>query len=155
MAILEVRSLQIEPEEFRRQYAELSDEGLLSINRSDLTELAQQYYDAEVAQRRLHSDSPDPKETATPDEELVVVETFLSLTEARLGRGLLRSAGIPVYLDNELTSRWTGAGGLRLLVPASSLEQAKEILEARISDEDFLAQAEAAESPDPVEPNQN
>jgi Putative prokaryotic signal transducing protein len=144
--------LQIEPEEFRRQYAELSDEGLLSINRSDLTELARQYYDAEVAQRRLHSDSPDPTETATPDEELVVAETFLSLTEARLGRGLLRSAGIPVYLDNELTSRWTG--GLRLLVPASFLEQAKEILEARISDEDFLAQAEAAESADPLEPDQ-
>jgi Putative prokaryotic signal transducing protein len=141
--------LKVEPEEFRNRYAELSDEGLLSINRNDLTELAQQYYDAEVGQRGLHSVSTDPVETANPDGELVVVETFLSIAEANAARGSLRSAGIPAYLDNELTSRWTGAGGLRLMVPASFLEQASELLQTRISDEELLAEAEAA---DPIEP---
>jgi hypothetical protein len=71
----------IEPEELRRQYAELSDDGLLSIDRKDLTEFAQQYYDAEFAQRGLHLESPDPVEAA-PDGELVLVEAFLSPTEA-------------------------------------------------------------------------
>jgi len=37
------------------------------------------------------------------------------------------------------------------MVPASFLEQAKEILEARISGEDLIAQAEAAEPIEPVE----
>jgi len=131
---------------------ELSDEGLLSINRNDLTELAQQYYDAEVAQRGLHFEPPSPEEALATDPELVLLETFLSPTEAKLGRGLLQSAGIPVYLDNELTSTWTGAGGLRLMVPPSFLQRAKEILEAPISDEDLLAEAAAA---DPIEPDED
>jgi len=38
------------------------------------------------------------------------------------------------------------------MVPGSLLEQAKEILEVRISDEDLLAQAEAA---DPIEHNED
>jgi hypothetical protein len=46
--------LEIDPEEFKRRYVELSDEGLLSIDRTDLIELAQTYYDAEVASRGLH-----------------------------------------------------------------------------------------------------
>ena len=101
--------MEIDPEQLRRQYAELSDEGLLSIDRNDLTELAQHYYDAEVAARGLDSESP--LETEQPDEELVLVETFLSAEDANLGRALLRSAEIPAYLENELTSGWTGAGG--------------------------------------------
>ena len=141
--------LEIDPEQLRRQYAELSDEGLLSIDRNDLTELAQHYYDAEVAARGLDSESP--LETEQPDEELVLVETFLSAEDANLGRALLRIAEIPAYLENELTSGWTGAGGLRLMVPTSLLEQAKEILDARISDEELIAQAEAAEPIEPVE----
>jgi hypothetical protein len=64
---------------------------------------------------------------------------------------LLRSADIPAYLESELTSTWTGAGGLRLMVPPSFVEQAEEILGSQISDEELLAQAEAADPVD-VEP---
>ncbi|HTS46983.1 MAG TPA: DUF2007 domain-containing protein, partial [Bryobacteraceae bacterium] len=81
--------------------------------------------------------------------ELVLFSTFETLEEANLVRALLESAEIPVKLDNELSSQWTGAGGLRLMVPASSLQQAEEILQAQISEEDLTAQAEAA---DPIEP---
>jgi hypothetical protein len=137
--------LEIEPEELRRVYAEMSDEGLLSINRNDLTELAQQYYDAEVRGRGLHHESPSDVETVADHEELVVVDTFVSSEEAALGRALLRSAEIPAYLENELTSTWTGIGGLRLMVPRSRCEEAKEILETRISDDELAAQAEAAD----------
>jgi hypothetical protein len=139
-------SLEIGPEELRRHYAELSDEGLLSINRNDLTELAQQYYDAEVRGRGLHDESPSDVQTDADHEELVVVDTFVSHEEAALGRALLRSAEIPAYLENELTSTWTGIGGLRLMVPRSVFEQSKEILETRISDDELAAQAEAADA---------
>ncbi|HEV8040430.1 MAG TPA: DUF2007 domain-containing protein [Bryobacteraceae bacterium] len=141
--------LEIDPEQLRRQYAELSDEGLLSIDRNDLTELAQHCYDAEVASRGFDTESS--QEAEQPDEELVLVETFLSAEDANLGRALLHSAEIPAYLENELSSAWTGAGGLRLMVPTSFLEQAKEVLEARISEEELIAQAEAA---GPIEPDE-
>jgi hypothetical protein len=144
--------LEIEPEELRRVYTEMSDEGLLSINRNDLTELAQQYYDAQVRGRGLHIESSKDVEENPPQEELVVVETFLSQEEAALGRALLRSAEIPAYLENELTSTWTGIGGLRLMVPSSHVEEAKEILETRISDDELATQAEAA---DPVDQDQS
>lgn len=142
--------MEIDPEELRRHYAELSDEGLLSINRNDLTELAQQYYEAEVRGRGLHDESSSAVETED-HEELIVADTFISSEEAALGRALLRSADIPAYLENELTSAWTGIGGLRLMVPRSRFEEAKEILETRISDDELAAQAEAA---DPIEEDQ-
>ena len=61
----------------------------------------------------------------SPEEDLVLAATFLSIEEANLGRALLRDADIPAYLENELTSAWTGTGGLRLMVPGSRLEQAQ------------------------------
>jgi len=146
--------LQIEPDEFRRRYAELSDDALLAIDRKDLTDVARGYYDAEVGLRGIDSPVASGQPEPSPDPELVPAATFLSAHEAELGRELLRGADIPAYLENELTATWTGAGGLRLMVPASFLEQAKEILEAPpISDEDLLAQAEAAEpvDSDPVD----
>jgi len=148
--------LQIEPEEFQRRYAELSDEALLSINRKDLTELAQGYYDAEVAQRGLDPGRGSEDTVPDPEMDLVPAATFLSVHEAELGRDLLRAADIPAHLENELTSTWSGAGGLRLLVPTKFLEQSQEILEAPpISDEDLIAQAEAAEPVDPDREDEN
>ncbi len=142
--------LQVDPEEIRQRFEQLSDEGLLSIDRNELIELAQQYYDAEVSRRGLkHAPAAPAEESA--EEQLVPLATFDSLEEANLVRALLESAEIPVKLDNELSSQWTGAGGLRLMVPASSLEQAEEILQAQISEDDLIAQAEAAESVEPAE----
>ena len=150
--------MEIAPETFRQQYEELTDEALLSIDRKDLIEVAQQYYDAEVARRGLNSAQATPVEV-DPKAELVPAATFLSFEEANLGRALLRSADIPAYLENELNPSFTGADGLRLMVPLSFLEQAKEILESQVSDEELLAQAEAADpvdvEPAPEEDNEN
>jgi len=142
--------LQVDPEEIRRRFEQLSDEGLLSIDRNELIELAQQYYDAEISRRGLHTARPSPAEESAAEEQLVPLSTFESLEEANLVRALLESAEIPVKLDNELWSQWTGAGGLRLMVPASSLDQAEEILQAQISEDELIAQAEAAEPAEPV-----
>jgi Putative prokaryotic signal transducing protein len=138
--------LNIDPREFERQYRALSDEGLLSIEREDLTDIARSYYDAEVARRGLQSTEEEDEEAANPGEELVQVATFVTFEEANLARALLQSADIPAYLENEVGAEWAGIGGLRLAVPASLVEQAEEILEASISEEDLIAQAEAAES---------
>jgi hypothetical protein len=103
--------VEIDPEEFKRHYAELSDEGLLSIDRADLIELARTYYDAEVASRGLHpAELATPMAEASPEEDLVLAAKFQSVEEANLGRALLRDAEIPAYLENELTSAWDGGG---------------------------------------------
>jgi hypothetical protein len=141
--------MDINLQEIQHRYAELSDEGLLEIQRDDLTELAQQYYDAELRARGLHEDPAPPVETPEPDlkpeDELVEIGTFLSMHEADMALTLLRSAEIPVQVHNEFASSFSG-GGIRLLVPASYVEQAEEILASQISDEELLAQAEAAGS---------
>lgn len=137
--------MQIDPDEIRQRFDQLSDEGLLAINRNELIELAQQYYDAEISRRGLKT-TPSAAAEESATEELVPLATFVSLEEANLVRALLESADIPAKLENELSSAWTGIGGLRLMVPASFLKQAEEILVAQISEDDLIAQAEASES---------
>ena len=45
--------MKVNIEDIRRQYAELSDEGLLEIERADLMEQARQCYDEELARGGL------------------------------------------------------------------------------------------------------
>src|ERR1035438_8773685 len=63
--------MRIDPEDFRRHYAMLSDQALFSLNRTDLIDVARACYDEEVARRksaRLHaeqsSQEPDDDPTA-------------------------------------------------------------------------------------------
>ena len=123
--------LEIDPGEIRQRFEQLSDAGLLSIDRRDLIELAQQYYDAEISRRGLKTTPATAPEEESIAEELVPLATFVTLEEANLVRALLESAEIPAQLENEHSSEWSGIGGLRLMVPASFLKQAEEILVSR------------------------
>ncbi len=141
--------MQIDPEDFKRHYALLSDAALLEIDRDELVDVARACYDAELAERNLELEDSQPRapavETATgqADGDLQLVGTFLSIEEANFARGLLQSADVPCSLENEFSVAYSGAGALRLLVPASVYDRACEILEAEISEEDLIAQAEA------------
>jgi hypothetical protein len=84
------------------------------------------------------------------DEELVPVAVYALPDEARMARSMLDSAGIPAYFENEHIGTILGMipmleGGLKLLVPASRLEEAREVLDTPVSDESLNEQAEAAE----------
>jgi len=139
--------LQVDLDDFRRRYAELSDEALLDLNRDDLVDLARDCYDAELARRGLHRDSPPPAEVEDHGE-LVEAARFSSSSEADLARALLESAAIPCYMENEFAGKTLRAtDALRLFVPASLLDTAREILEAPVSEEDLIAQAEAEPAP--------
>jgi hypothetical protein len=141
--------MKLDPADLRSQYSNLSDEALLSINRGDLVEIAQQIYDEELESRGLRSPvqasaEPAPKEIH-PGEEMVEAATYTSRGEARLAKSFLVSAEIPCELENEFS---LDDAELRLLVPANLLDQALEVLGAEISDEELAAQAEAAGEPD-------
>ena len=92
-----------------------------------------------------------------PRGNLVQVGAFGSLPEALQAEGLLRSESIPCFLKNENILRidplvWMNRpGGLCLMVAESDAERAREILDARVSDEDLSAQAEAAKPDDAME----
>jgi hypothetical protein len=47
--------MNVDADDFRKRYGELSDEGLLSINRGELVELARLCYDQELARRGLQA----------------------------------------------------------------------------------------------------
>jgi hypothetical protein len=153
--------VQIDPEDFKRHYALLSDDALLEIDRDELVDAARPYYDAELTERRLAPEAEESAQSAEAAAEsedrteggLQLVATFLSLEEANFARGLLQSADIPSSFENEQAAAWTGIGELRLMVPAAAYDRACEILETEISEEDLIAQAEAeAEASEDDEP---
>ena len=137
--------MQVDLDDFRRHYAELSDEALLELERDELVELARDCYDAELARRGLRRSSP--QETEVQDQgELVEAARFSSPSQADLAKALLESAAIPCFLENEVAGRALRVG-FQLFVPASLLETAREILDATVSDEELIAQAEAEPAP--------
>ncbi|MDP8989638.1 MAG: DUF2007 domain-containing protein [Acidobacteriota bacterium] len=144
--------MQIDPEDFKRHYAMLSDAALLEIDRDELVEVARACYDAELAERNLATEETQPRAPAAEvtagqaDGELQVVGTFLSLDEANFARGLLQAGDVPCSLENEFSAGYSAPGALRLLVPAAAYDRACEILETEISEEDLIAQAEAEAS---------
>jgi PhnB protein len=79
-------------------------------------------------------------------EDLMAAASYDSQEEAQLARELVRGAGIPAYLSNEhsvamIRARFAGFNGLELLVPASALDSAREVLAARVSDEELAGEA--------------
>jgi PhnB protein len=131
--------MKVSVEDFRRQYAGLTDEALLEVDPADLVDSARRCYEEELARRKLKAPTPTPAPAPEPHgeaEEFTVVETFDSQEEARLAREVLRGAGIRAQL---------GGGGLVLLVPVSTREDAREILDEQLSEEQ-LAEAAAGAS---------
>jgi len=86
--------MKADPEFVREHYKSLSDEELLAVDRSDLVEMAQKYYDAEVGRRGLaRVRTPDrPSSVPVPPDNPPVekVET---------GREALESDDTPPWLD--------------------------------------------------------
>jgi putative signal transducing protein len=82
------------------------------------------------------------------DESMALVATFAFEQEADLARGLLESAGIPAFLRNETVNRLNSLvypmseGGWQLYVPASAEQDARDLLNSRVSAGDLASQAE-------------
>ena len=129
-------------EEFKRKFRELTDDALLEVDRGDLIESARQCYDEELASRSLTPPQPEPAEPAAPSgpvDELVPVGVFLYAQDANIAQSVLESAEIPCFQPDRRTLDVDPAlavplGGRRLLVPASRVEQARELLAPMITE---------------------
>jgi hypothetical protein len=135
-------------DDFRRHFELLSDETLLATNREELVEGARACYDEELARRGLNAPAAEEEpvegvvEDADGGSRMALIATFSVAEEASLARGLLQIAGIPATLDNEYSP--LGGFQLHLTVPSEYEQQALEVLESEIPEEELAAQAEAA-----------
>ena len=139
-------------DDLRRHYASLSDDALLAMDPDELTDTARDCLHQELANRGLHEEetlAADEAEESHKPPALAEAATFQSYSEGTLARAVLRSAEIPAYLDDQRA----GLGNLKLWVPPEFLEQAQEILDTPLSDDELAAQAEAAAPHDGVEPS--
>jgi hypothetical protein len=154
--------MQVDPEDFRRRFADLSDDALLEVNRDELVEVAQDLYDAELERRGLLEEAeaePEPVEGKPDDhaDDLVLAAECGSSQELAFARSLLKSANIPTYGETDFSGiLGTTVADTTLYVPSSYLQQAQELLATQLTDADLDAQAEAAgeeESEDESEPD--
>lgn len=140
--------MQVNLDDFRKHFELLSDAALLDTDRDELVAAARQCYDEELARRGLKAPSEEPVQgevLPTPEPEggpMVYITTYNIPEEASLARGLLQSAGIPLFMENELSP--LGGIDIRLMVPAAYEADAREILEHELTEEELAAQAEAA-----------
>ena len=146
--------MNISDQDFKQHFALLSDAALLETKPEDFVQEAQDCLRDELARRGLMTETEDESEGVaatgpsveshelSAGEELVLIATYTVADDASLARGLLESASIPARLENE--NLGLGAFQLRLLVPAAFEQDALEVLEYEISDEDLAAQAEEA-----------
>ena len=144
--------MNVSPEEFRRRFDGLTDEALLEVNRDELIPIAQELYDAELAKRGLdlgeaHEGEVEPVggEQPEPHGELVLAAEFTSAQEAAFARSLLKSAGIPYFSKTDFSGILGGTEEeLQVYVPAPYLQEAQDLLDKPLTDEELAAQAEAA-----------
>lgn len=144
--------MNVTAEELRKYYDSLSDAALLSIDKSDLTELGLACYQEECDRRSLagpvsvSEESPSSTEAGSPAARLVRVAEGLSGEELRYARELLASSGIPSEGGNSNPGAAfsNAVGDFYLQVPEELAEHAREILDVPLTDEELAAQAEQA-----------
>ena len=98
----------IDPKYLREQYASLSDDALMAIDRAELVEAAQRCYDDEVARRRPARDENEPLNDGDKPDWLKDASEVFSRVDLRgtviapdiaAARDALEAEGIPCHLD--------------------------------------------------------
>jgi hypothetical protein len=116
--------VKITAEDLTRQYREMSDGELLSLDPGELQDLARQCLEKELARRSLTSDpgEPPPVETAAePDGDQVRAALFTTFPAAKMAQSALEAAGIPSFIERD-------SEGVSLMVGESAEHDARELL---------------------------
>ncbi len=130
--------------DLKRHYDSLSDEALLEINPDDLVETARECLLEELSVRGLAAptESADAEDEAAPvvaNGSVASVAFYETWEEATSARGLLRAADIPSAIRDLRPEK-----NIQLMVPTELLDDAAAVLASEISEEELIAQAEAA-----------
>jgi hypothetical protein len=142
--------MKLTAEDYRQSYRALSDEEFLAINRDELVEVARRCYDAELKRRQLESPVPTeetpeqdegPRETPPMPEGEEVVQAALvtSLERATYAQQMLMDADIPCEINQRPYIPFRYAhGAIALMVPASCVEMARELLAHNLTEDNQL-----------------
>jgi hypothetical protein len=151
--------MQIDPEQFSRHYASLSDDALLEIDPADLTEVARERYEQELRNRNLTDDFADEPETGRSEYEAASEDpqaadqdddawrdhaicacSFAQSRDADTpavnaaeARTVLANAGIPAFIDSDPVDPNTGGRPeYRVMIPAELRLLAESLLDKEI-----------------------
>ena len=124
-------------DEFGARYAGMGDTELLGVARDyeSLTEQAQAALRAEFARRGMEAPLVEGSDEEDFEQrKLVTLRRYRDLSEAIVARGMLESAGIEVFLQDENLVRldWQVSnfiGGIRLQVNEAEAKSALELLD--------------------------
>ena len=132
--------MKISAEEIKAAYKRMSDDELLAMYRDELTDVARACYDKELERRGLEA-APASEETPAggPDEEPWAAAASCDTADAAWTmQSALESADIPARIHNDEV-RGVQTRGFQVQVPASLLEDAQRLLEARVPDAIIVA----------------
>ena len=142
----------IDPKYLREQYASLSDDALMAIDRAELVEAAQRCYDDEVARRRPARDENEPLNDGDKPDWLKDASEVFSRVDLRgtviapdiaAARDALEAEGIPCHLDlaelpqDEEPRNPPPTHIWRVLVPGNFNLRAASVLDRDIFNADF------------------
>ena len=133
--------MKIDLADLRLHYDSLSDDALLAIDPDELIDAARACLNEEVRKRGLARETTQAGDAAVEEEqsELAPVAFYQNWDEATMARSLLRAAGIPAQIAD-----LRPAHDIEVRVPKDLLEDASAVLNSEISEDDLIAQAEAA-----------
>jgi hypothetical protein len=120
--------VQLDVQDLRQHYASLADEALLALNRSELTPMAQQCYDEEIAQRRLDQDEvaestfhddPEIEPDWVTDAACACSFGPQEVQDLEQACEILEDAGVPCHVSVRQDQGQTGAYDVHeVMVPA-------------------------------------
>jgi hypothetical protein len=143
--------MEISRDDLSSFYVSLSDAELRAIDRSELTDLAQQCYDLEFKRRRLAEESPSPyaePQTGSREEIPDWLDTAVAVCSFEVGSGqryaeeaeracdILRDAGIPTQVVSEHEDGM-GPDSLNVMVPGVLSLKATSVLDRNLFNEEL------------------
>jgi hypothetical protein len=135
---------ELERKRLAEEYSNMADAELeeLAADCADLTDLARTALNNEIERRGLNFDLQvsQPAKDIIEDDELVTIRSFRDLPEALLAKGMLESAAIECFLENDNMVRldWlisNALGNIKLQVKRNDAETALEILDQPVPDD--------------------
>ena len=140
--------MKITADDLSRSYRAMSDGELLAMDQGELTDIARKCLEQEMERRGLtHRDpSAPPAPVEIDGDPWVSAGMFQYTDQARVYLPALEDAEIPNELEEDADVIWVGSNAypaVRLLVPASMLEDAQSVIENHARREELLAHEHA------------
>jgi hypothetical protein len=147
--------MKITADDLARSYRAMSDEELLAMDQDHLTDIARQCLEKEMERRALtHRDpSAPPSPVEVDGDQWVSAGIFQYIEQARVFLPALEDAGISFEVEEDADVIWVGSSAfsaVRILVPASMVEEAQGVIETHANREELLAREHADHAAFPV-----